>query len=377
MKKFLIVAVFSFVATFLVAVPVYATNITVFAYGQQVNFIDQQPVIVGGRTLVPMRGVFEHMGFDIDWNATTSVATLTTQGTVMTVRASDNFFTVNGAQVVPEVPPQIMSGRFMLPLRAIAEATGATVDWMPETSTVVIVPPSVAPTSPIGTVPPITPPTGTVPPVTPPIGEVPDTGITPPIGEVPDTGITPPIGEVPDTGITPPIGEVPDMGITPPIGEVPDTGITPPLGEIPPQVSPVPPIGDLDNIITIPVFPPIADLPNPNITPPIGQIPDTSTINIRGTTYNTTFLGEQDLTGTGFPFASRAFFRVENAFDDVSEIPTNGNILPFDNFPVEIQQNQVFAIVYTNADGTTETFFYRTSGLSWNGRDSAEAFVVE
>ena len=41
-----------------------------------IKFEDQQPVIVDGRTLVPVRGVFEFMGFDVDWNPTSRQATL-------------------------------------------------------------------------------------------------------------------------------------------------------------------------------------------------------------------------------------------------------------------------------------------------------------
>ena len=35
--------------------------------GQQIEFEDQQPIIVDGRTLVPVRGVFEAMGFEVEW----------------------------------------------------------------------------------------------------------------------------------------------------------------------------------------------------------------------------------------------------------------------------------------------------------------------
>jgi|GEM_PF-2925920 len=365
--KFLLTAMFAIIAAFFIAVPAYASHITVFAYGQQVNFPDQRPVIIADRTLVPMRGVFEHMGFTVDWNANTAVATLTAQGTTMTVRTGDSFFTVNGLQITPEVPPQIINGRFMLPLRAVAEATGATVDWLADTATVVIVPPSVAPTPPIGTVPPAPPVTPT-----PPIGEVPEeppVTPTPPIGEVPEAPPvtpTPPIGEIPEeppVTPVPPIGEVPEepqVTPVPPIGEIPENGIIPPIGEIP------------DTEIT----PPIGEVPDTGITPPIGEIPST-TMNIGGTTYNVTFLGEMELNLPNVDFVSRTFYRVENAYNDFSGNPTTGNVLPFDNFPVAVDVNQVFAVVYVRADGSTETQFYRSSGLVWNDRPSTEEFLLE
>lgn len=36
---------------------------------------------------------------------------------------------VNGREIYPDVPPQIISGRTMVPLRAVAEALGAGVRW--------------------------------------------------------------------------------------------------------------------------------------------------------------------------------------------------------------------------------------------------------
>jgi len=56
---------------------VSANEISVTVNGERVNFASQQPVIVDGRTLVPVRGVFEMMGFDVDWNQEASQATLT------------------------------------------------------------------------------------------------------------------------------------------------------------------------------------------------------------------------------------------------------------------------------------------------------------
>jgi len=103
--------------------------IPVFVNGGRVAFQDMQPVIRGDRTLVPMRGVFEHMGFYVQWNPNTHTATMTRPGDVITVRTGDSFFTINGIRNFPDVPPQIIGDRFMLPIRAIAEATGAHVGW--------------------------------------------------------------------------------------------------------------------------------------------------------------------------------------------------------------------------------------------------------
>jgi len=45
---------------------------------------------------------------------------------------------VNGQEIKPDVPPQIVNDRTMVPVRWVAEALGAEVKWEAETSSVVI-----------------------------------------------------------------------------------------------------------------------------------------------------------------------------------------------------------------------------------------------
>lgn len=45
---------------------------------------------------------------------------------------------VNGKEIKPDVPPQIVNGRTLVPLRAIAEALGANVVWDGNSNTVMI-----------------------------------------------------------------------------------------------------------------------------------------------------------------------------------------------------------------------------------------------
>ena len=47
-----------------------ADEVSVTIDGKVVNFVGQNPVIVGGEVLVPIRGVFEALGFDVNWNQT-------------------------------------------------------------------------------------------------------------------------------------------------------------------------------------------------------------------------------------------------------------------------------------------------------------------
>jgi len=96
----------------------------------QVAFQDQQPTIVGGRTLVPVRGVFEHMGFNIEWFPENQMVRMRDhEGEEVLLQIGYPQFQVTGEMVDLDVPAQIINDRTMLPLRAIVEALEAQVEW--------------------------------------------------------------------------------------------------------------------------------------------------------------------------------------------------------------------------------------------------------
>lgn len=111
---------------------------SVFAGGVNVvvnnNPIELEGTIVDGRTLVPVRGVFESLGYAVDFDANTKTAILSGKNSI-TMTQGNTYFTVDGRDITPDVPQQIIDGRFMLPLRAVSEAIGAQVNWDANTKT--------------------------------------------------------------------------------------------------------------------------------------------------------------------------------------------------------------------------------------------------
>lgn len=130
MKKFLALAV----ATTLMSTSVLAANVEVNGVK-----LDQEAVIVDGRTLVPVRGVFEKLGFTVEFEAETKTATLTRGSQVVVMTLGNTYFTVNDKEITPEVPQQIIDDSFMLPLRAVAEGIGVEVNWNQETKTASVI----------------------------------------------------------------------------------------------------------------------------------------------------------------------------------------------------------------------------------------------
>lgn len=134
MKKLILSAI----AVLIMSVPVMAQGeVTVYSNG---NAVDTKGTIVDGRTLVPVRGVFEHMGYAVEWDGKTKTATLTNtdKNNVVTLTNGKTTFSVNDSEITPDVPQQIIDGHFMLPLRAVGEALSADVDWNGETKTAYI-----------------------------------------------------------------------------------------------------------------------------------------------------------------------------------------------------------------------------------------------
>ncbi len=117
---------------------VYAKDITVTLNDEEVNFDAQQPVIVEGRTLIPLRGVFEKLGYTVVWDGNTKTATLSNKEKSIDVTANSSTMTVNKDTVSLDVPAQIINGSMMLPLRAVGEASGLDVEWNSDSKTVVL-----------------------------------------------------------------------------------------------------------------------------------------------------------------------------------------------------------------------------------------------
>ncbi|MBO5734453.1 MAG: leucine-rich repeat protein [Clostridia bacterium] len=109
--------------------------------GEYVNF-DQPPAIVNDRTLVPVRAIFESMGIEVSWNASSRTVTATRGNTSISLAIDSNIInkTVYGvaSTVEIDVPAQIIGDRTMVPARAVAQSFGASVNWDGETRTVII-----------------------------------------------------------------------------------------------------------------------------------------------------------------------------------------------------------------------------------------------
>lgn len=96
---------------------------------------DAKGVIKDGRVLVPVRGVFENLGFTVDWNDAENKATISDDTHAVSLIKGVKWFKADGKEIFPDVPQQIIDGNFYLPLRAIGDAIGAQTSWDSNTQT--------------------------------------------------------------------------------------------------------------------------------------------------------------------------------------------------------------------------------------------------
>lgn len=112
-------------------------DIKVFLDGSEIGF-DVAPVIEDGRTLVPVRAIFEALGAVVEWDQETQTV-ISAMGTkICALQINNENMYVSGEEVKLDVPAKIIGDRTLVPLRAISEAYGCEVDWDDNTRTVTV-----------------------------------------------------------------------------------------------------------------------------------------------------------------------------------------------------------------------------------------------
>lgn len=112
-----------------------ANNPVVIIDGIQLNS-DIPPVIENGRTLVPLRSIFEALGAEVQWDEPSRTVTGTKGDTVIKLTIDGKYAFKNGLGIQLDVPAKVINNRTMVPLRFISDSFQASVEWDNETETV-------------------------------------------------------------------------------------------------------------------------------------------------------------------------------------------------------------------------------------------------
>jgi len=122
----------SILGTFRFEVPAY-----VILNGKLMEF-DVHPQILNGRTMVPLRAIFEAFGAKVVWNEATQTVIATKADTTVVLKVGNTSPTVNGNVITLDQPAIIKNNRMLAPLRFVAETFGGIVTWDSDTRTATI-----------------------------------------------------------------------------------------------------------------------------------------------------------------------------------------------------------------------------------------------
>lgn len=111
-----------------VTCPIINNTIDVTLNGNALTF-DQWPIMQNDRVMVPIRAIFEALGYTVDWDQATQTGTATNGDNTITVQVNNAGITYDGGTYWCDVAPKNVSGRILVPIRAISESAGCDVVW--------------------------------------------------------------------------------------------------------------------------------------------------------------------------------------------------------------------------------------------------------
>ncbi|HKL42790.1 MAG TPA: copper amine oxidase N-terminal domain-containing protein [Clostridia bacterium] len=97
------------------------------------------PIIISGRSMVPIRAIVEALGGTVGWEGSERKIILNARGQQVEMWVDKNDIRKNGADDRMDVAPTIQDGRTFVPVRFASENLGTSVDWINSTREIIIV----------------------------------------------------------------------------------------------------------------------------------------------------------------------------------------------------------------------------------------------
>ena len=96
------------------------------------------PVLIDDRTMIPARALTEAIGGKVGWNETAQSVTLSVAGNTVVMVINQKEYAINGAKRTMDVAPILLGERTLIPLRFAAEALGCNVKWFGDTNEILV-----------------------------------------------------------------------------------------------------------------------------------------------------------------------------------------------------------------------------------------------
>ncbi|WP_314585497.1 N-acetylmuramoyl-L-alanine amidase family protein [Paenibacillus terrigena] len=92
--------------------------------------------MIKGSTMIPIRVVVEELGFQVDWNKKTRMATIHNDKKTIQLVVDQKWATVNDKKITLDMPPSLKKDTTLVPLRFVGEQMGLVVNWENESKSV-------------------------------------------------------------------------------------------------------------------------------------------------------------------------------------------------------------------------------------------------
>ncbi|WP_342476313.1 WG repeat-containing protein [Paenibacillus sp. FSL H7-0350] len=104
------------------------SGIRVILYGNPIQE-KHSPIMKNNTVLVPFKGIFEKLGFNVSYDSASKTISGQKTGTTIKLVINQNTAWINDTPTILQVAPQIIDGATFVPLRFIGEASGLDVKW--------------------------------------------------------------------------------------------------------------------------------------------------------------------------------------------------------------------------------------------------------
>src|SRR5690606_32038574 len=121
---------------FTLLIVILSFNAQIFAAQKTVEL--NGGMLVDGRTLVPMRSLFETLGAKVNWNGTTKTVTAIKEDITIKLTVNSKKVYVNSNTITLDSVPKVINSQTMVPVRFVSETLGAKVSWDSASSIVTV-----------------------------------------------------------------------------------------------------------------------------------------------------------------------------------------------------------------------------------------------
>jgi hypothetical protein len=112
--------------------------IKVMVDGEEIKFGEATPRAMNGTTMVPFRPLFEALGANVEYDLVHKVVNATKDNIGIELTIGEKIAKKNGAEITMLQAPILLKGSTYVPLRFVAEALEAKVDYDNKTQVITI-----------------------------------------------------------------------------------------------------------------------------------------------------------------------------------------------------------------------------------------------